>query len=385
MYKVEKCIYPHKRTEPTDGYVIESDNLDSYPYPVNKYLHKVSQGSPQTAKQYAYRICKWMNFLLNTYGITYEKATVNNLKAFLKSLTLKKDEDGISLFEDDISAKTLKGYLYPIRSLYADLDEQDYDIAMELKRQKASANRNSFMYGQIWTKERIDMLIQPIVKKSPTPRKHIKYYEPEEIEDILNCFNTTRDKAIFSLTLDGLRIDEAISLRFSRYDPSGDTYELYRSKGKITGDVERVAILSQRTIKYLEDYTFSERAQVEDDYLNEGKVLTDFMFVNLKKRAHDYGQPIHYRNWLGILKTAAKNAGFNPARIRTHSGRSTRAGELFLIQAKNPATLTDNQILDIMGWKNMSSANPYKNRNDREIAKENLKKIQNARKKDKHE
>ena len=100
---------------------------------------------------------------------------------------------------------------------------------------------------------------------------------------------------------------------------------------------------------------------------------SEALFLNLKNRADSYGTPVKYHNMLEIIKKAAKNAGLDPKRIRTHSGRSTKAGELFRMQAKNPASITDNQILEIMGWKNLSSAEPYKNRQDKETALENWK------------
>ena len=49
------------------------------------------------------------------------------------------------------------------------------------------------------------------------------------------------------------------------------------------------------------------------------------------------------------------------------------------MQAKNPQLLTDNQILEIMGWKNMSSAEPYKNRLDKETAIENWNTLNKAK------
>ena len=66
------------------------------------------------------------------------------------------------------------------------------------------------------------------------------------------------------------------------------------------------------------------------------------------------------------LKTAARKAGFDETRIRTHSGRSTRANEVFTDWSKNPEKYTENDIKDIFGWKSMDSAAPYLNRNDRE-------------------
>ena len=376
-YRVEKCLYQQSRGEPLEGYILEHTSL--YPYLPNKYLHRYATRSPQTCKQYAYKLCRFLNFLEENYNVGYQDATMVHLNRFLSSLAFKTDGKIISISEGEVNGPTLERYVGVIKSFYIFLKSQDIGFSVELRETVKSKNSHSYLYGQVWSEIKINFLIDTVMKRKTVHKEYIKWYTNEQQTAIFAAFNTVRDKAIFSLTLDGLRIDEAISLRFSKYDLSDGTYELYRSKGQQTGEVERIAILSDRTIRYLEDYVFNERASVEDDFLNNDRVLTDSLFINLKNRSGEYGQPVKYHNWLGILKTAAKNAGLDPKKIRTHSGRSTRAGELYLIQAKDPKTLTDNQIKDILGWKSDNSAKPYKNRNDRDIAKENLKRLQEVR------
>lgn len=103
------------------------------------------------------------------------------------------------------------------------------------------------------------------------------------------------------------------------------------------------------------------------------------IFLNLREREGSFGKPMAYHNALEIIKRAAKHAGLDPAKVRTHSGRSTKMEELLRQQALDPASLTDNQILDIMGWKSMGSAEPYKNRQDRVTAVENWKRLEAAK------
>lgn len=153
----------------------------------------------------------------------------------------------------------------------------------------------------------------------------------------------------------------------------------YRSKGRRTGETNRICVLSQRSTKLLEDYFFNERSFVEEEFLNNGKLITNDIFINLKKHSNSYGNTVKYHNILEIIKRAASNSGLNPKQIRTHSGRSTKASELFKYQSEHPNELSDNQIKDIMGWKNIDSAEPYKNKQDRETALNTAKKLRDIK------
>ena len=165
------------------------------------------------------------------------------------------------------------------------------------------------------------------------------------------------------------------------YDNSTGILTLFRSKGRQTGNVDRECLLSERSQQLLQEYFFNERDYVEADLLSVGKIPANEIFINIKKRDETYGKPVQYHNILEIIKRAAKKSGFNPSLIRTHSGRSTKASELFRKQATDPGSLTDNQIQQMMGWKQLSSAEPYKNRQDRETTLANAKILKNAKEK----
>ncbi|MGN0038883.1 MAG: tyrosine-type recombinase/integrase [Coriobacteriales bacterium] len=205
-----------------------------------------------------------------------------------------------------------------------------------------------------------------------------KWYTDEQVEAIIQNLRTYRDKAVFSISLDGLRVDEILSSRIDLYSASDGTLKLARSKGRSEG-AGRLCVLSERSRNLLEEYLYNERSIVEQKLIEAGLVVPLELFLNLREREGSFGKPMAYHNTLEIIKRAAKRAGLDPAKIRTHSGRSTKAGELFRIQAKNPEKMTDNQILEIMGWKSMTSAEPYKNRQDRETAVENWKRLETAK------
>lgn len=379
MYFVSNCTYPKKDGLFMDGWIIEHD--EKYPFWINKFLHQMNNSSSKTAKQYAYKLCKFLNYLEEYHSIDYSYATTAHLHKFLTYMTYGTDTKIISISEARMSGFTLKGYFTVIKRFYQYLYSNNQDLGVELNVEKESPNKNSYLYGQYWEDKKVKLVIHNSTERGKAPVDYEKWYTEEEQRAILSQFNTYRDKAIFSISCDGLRIDEILSSILENYDDTNGFLDLYKSKGRETGNVNRTCVLSERSRNYLEEYLFNERAPIEEDLLNQGKVPPNQIFLNIRKRPDSYGTPVAYQNILEIIKLAAKKAGFDPKRIRTHSGRSTKAGELFREQAKNPQLLTDNQIMEMMGWKDMSSAEPYKNRQDKETAIENWKTLNRAKEK----
>lgn len=381
MYKVAKCIYQKNNDiNPfTEGWIIESD--ETYPYLVNKFLHKAANGSSGTAKQYAYKLCSYLNYLEITYQINYIEASPKHLKNFIRYLQYGENIIPFGAIEGNKSGFTIQSYLYVLKSFYEYLYSQDIDLNLEFK-EKRNINPHSYLYGQSWDTMIVKLQLDDSFERSKAPIQYEKWYTEEQKEAILENFNTYRDKAIFSITLDGCRIDEVLSSRMSDYDDNKGILTPYRSKGKKTGDTGRIVVLSERSISYLEDYLFYERSEVEIEFLEQGKLLPEEIFINIKKREESYGTKVQYNNILEIIKRAAEKAGIDPATIRTHSGRSTKASELFRYQAENPEKLSDNMIKEMMGWKSLDSSEPYKNKQDKEttlITAKKLKEIKDKR------
>lgn len=72
------------------------------------------------------------------------------------------------------------------------------------------------LYGQIWDMEVKELLATRLARIKET-KEHVKWYLPEEINAISTQFNTLRDKVIFLLTLEGMRISEVINLNMDDY------------------------------------------------------------------------------------------------------------------------------------------------------------------------
>lgn len=380
MYSVKRCSYPARKGPFLTGWII--DHPDNYPYYVNKYLHVKALNSSNTAKQYAYKLCAFLNYLEKWFGIDYLHADVNHLKRFFRFIEYKNNDDITDISEYSCSVATLEAYSWAIKGLYGFLKGQlsDEDEASIKKLVGTDLPQN--LYDFNWKSAKPQFLIVDDFHKGKDPVNYIKWYSEEEKKSIMSNFSTTRDKAIFSMSFDGLRIDEILSSQCDRYDRFDGTIKLYRSKGKKSGsDETRLCVLSEESRQYLEDYLYSERSIVEQDFNQEGIIISNYIFVNLKKNSKSYGKPVQYNSFLKILKCAASRAGLDRDRIRTHSGRSTQAAALFRQQSQDPKSITDNQILEIMGWSSMKSANPYKNRQDKETTINTAKILQ--REKDK--
>jgi len=373
MYKVTKCKYPKKASQLMEGWILTHDVV--YPFLPNKFLHQMNMGSPNTAKQYAYKLCAFFNYLESHWNLDYRSATTQQLNNFFTYMLYGSDNNIISLSETNRSGFTLKSYFAVIKRFYSYLYSQNVDLKVETKTIKTSVSKHSYLYGQYWEDKKTKLFIDNSYDRGKPPIRYEKWYTEDQIQAIFSNFNTYRDKAIFSISLDGMRIDEILSVRMHDYNSSEGVLDLFKSKGKQDGEVHRICVLSEKSRSLLEEYLFNEREPVEIELMDLGEIIPDNIFINIKHRRESFGKPVKYHNILERIKTAAKNAGFDPSRIRTHSGRSTKAGELFREQALNPKDLTDNQILEIMGWANMTSAEPYKNRQDKETTIENWKRL----------
>lgn len=380
MYKVFPCKYPRANDEFLDGWVIENqDDATQYPFWVNKYLHQVAQGSTQTAKQYAYKLCAFLNYMEQYWHLSYREASVHHLHKFTRYL-----QYGNTLpfrpQEGSKSGFTIRAYLVVIKSFYIFLYQNDISLNMQVVTTEKE-NPHSYLYGQNWEQVVTKLDIDDAFERSKPQVQYEKWYTDEQIEAILSNLNTYRDKAIFSLSLDGLRIDEILSSQMKDYDSMEGVLTTYRSKGRRTGETNRICVLSQRSVGYIEDYLFNERAMVEAELLDAGILMSGDIFVNIKKHGKSYGKVVGYHNMLDIIKRAAARAGMDPKTIRTHSGRSTRAAELFQYQSEHPSELSDNQIKDMMGWRNIDSAEPYKNKQNRETVLNTAKRLREIKEK----
>lgn len=384
IYKVEKAKLPTIGGEYKIRWFITKDSLPIYE--VNAFIEENSLRKISTGKKYAFSLVKFLNYL-NLINISYTKATSSTIKKFLlwqirgyeKSLKIKS-------LDTQISYSTLQGDISAIKNFYRYLIKEEADVSVEFYNSKKKVNKNSFYYGQIYETDFIEILDKHI-ETLKASKEYIKWYTDEEIESILSNLETLRDKAIFLIQLEGLRIDEALSVRLSDYNQFERLIQPSRSKGKTTIDKNntqntlRVIVLDERTAEILDNYILTERANAE----NESNKFNNWLFINLRA-GENQGDVLSQNNYRNILKRASKRAGIDPDQIRTHSGRSTKVNQLLEHQVKFPEdNINDVVIKEIMGWKDINTINYYKNNNNKTFAKEVAKKVHRRKKENYHE
>lgn len=378
MFTVKECTF-QTTIGNLCGYLIENESVDPVDLMwVNHYLHFLAQKSDATAYQYAHRLCRFLAYL-EKRGKTFWDCTDEDIIKYLRQLQYDTSTPIVSIVEQCISYPAAAAYYYPVRGFYLFLHNCRQPIKPSIKY-VMRYNRDRYLQGIAPVIEAPDLAIENSLDRGAPAREYIKWYSNEQKEALLNAFRTLRDKAIFSIGLDGFRIDEILSSSIDDYDKDTATLTPYRSKRKEDGSEERHAPLSERSVMLLEKYKINERDLVEMEIEETGGRMPRELFVVLR-HGESFGKPLKYRAFWQNLKTAAKRAGLEPAKTRTHSGRSTRANEVFTDYAENPEKWTEEEILELFGWKSMRSAAPYINHNDPDRRKAIARKINEIDKK----
>lgn len=223
--------------------------------------------------------------------------------------------------------------------IYNDSNTENYYFDMDLKK----LNR------------KIDSSIKLFLTEYKRGRKEqfIMEYSEEDIEIISSNFLCMRDKAIFLLTLMGMRIDEVLSIKVKNIDFSENI--LYPSRTKSQKN-RPVVILNSISI-LINSYLKTERLEA----IYHSGIDSEYLFINIKKNKF-CGNQLKYNTFYSSLKRAAKKAGFLPESIRTHSGRSTKAMELLKHK------VSDEMIRNIMGWRSIHSISSYIDENNKSLA-----------------
>lgn len=368
VFKVEKIILPTTTGKHKEQAIITRNSLPLYQ--VNDFLIYKSLKKTSTGRTYAYSIVKYLQFLAKR-NLDYIEANILVSKQYIRSLIFGEMEDLKILGEEEKSSyNTIYRDIVVLREFYKYLkdEETEIEIAVTIKKR---INKKNYLYGQIYEFDYLTILDKYLERLKPS-KTYTRFYTEDEKNAIRSNFSTLRDEVVYLLTLEGMRIDEVLSTHLDGIDHDEKTVTPTRSKGKNDESEDiRIILLPKETYKILNNYLGTERARAE----SESGIFNDHVFINIKKNSRQ-GEPLAYHNYLKILKGAAKRAGLDEKKIKTHGGRSTKVDELLMHQVKYPEdNITDKMIQDIMGWKNANSIEPYKNRGNKEIMKTAAKKV----------
>lgn len=374
VYRAVKFRFKRYDGTEFERYMIVKNHIPLFR--VNQWLESKGMRKATTGREYAKKLVVFLNWL-DSKGISYENATNKDVQQFLHSLIFGdlKDNKILSL-QSSVSTSTLNKYVTVITKFYIWLDDV-VTTDMVFKTKTVHANK-SYFYGQIYSYE-YKYLVDSYVSMLKPSKEYTKWYDEQTKQALHENFLTLRDEAVFRLTLEGMRIDEVLSVTLDSYDAMEMIVRPTRSKGRTdasaTSNHLRIVALPQKTCEIINRYIRTERTDAEIQSQN----ISQYLFINLNQ-GKTQGEPLKYRNYLRILKSCAKRAGLDESKIRTHNGRSTKTMELLEHQALYPEdNISDVAIMEIMDWKVFSSINSYRNRNNQIIAKAVMDKLHKRR------
>jgi len=341
-------------------------------FKANQWLELKSIRKASTGREYAKKLTVFFNWLDN-HGASIENATNHHVRQFLHHLIFGDmfDEKLLST-KASVGSSTLQTYITVITGFYRWLDE--IGQTNMLWKSKHMHTSNSFLYGQIYNYE-YNYLVDGYAAMLKSGRDYLKWYDEATKKALCENFLTLRDEAVLRLTLEGLRIDEVLSITLDSYNATDRIVQPTRSKGRANANNHnntlRLIALPKETCAIINRYIQTERAAAEA----ESGILSNYLFINLNA-GKSQGIPLHYHNYLKILKRCAKRAGFDASKIRTHNGRSTKVMEFLERQSLHPEdNITDEIIRTSFGWRSFTSIDHYRDYNNQIIAKAVMEKL----------
>ena len=220
------------------------------------FVNNKSKNSFAYGKQTAHKLIKFCNFLLD-YNIEYWETTDEHIKSFFLKLinfNLKTNE---IIGVPTVQYSTLIAYKNIIISFYKFLWQfTDHSILQISKWENNKYFQHDAPLVLQWknadkmTTATINLFLTKFKNSS---KEYVMEYTEEEITAIYSCFNNYRNRAIFLITLHGMRIDEALSIKLKDYNPKQNTVKPSRSKGKGAGK-KRTVVLDNSAVKCIENY-----------------------------------------------------------------------------------------------------------------------------------
>lgn len=363
MYQLRKGRKKYKNNEVSLFHMVCKPNIPDF-Y-TSLFVNNKSKNSFEYGRTLANRLIKFLNFLLEN-NVEYWEATDEHIKAFFLKMINFNTKTNEIVGNPSVQYSTLVQYKGTIISFYKFLWQFTDHSVLQISKWE---NGKYFQYDVplVLQWKHADKIISATIdlfltKYKVQDKDYVMQYTEEEIASIYSNFKTYRNRSIFLITLHGMRIDEALSIKLKDYDPINNTVKPSRSKGKGRGR-KRTIVLDDSTVKTIENYILHER----NDFEVKSNMHSEYLFLSITKNIdefilNEYSYPA-YRN---SFMRAAKNAGL--VNVRTHSGRSHRATELLKVMLDGKIQLTDEIIRHIMGWKSPDSIHPYVEHANKEIS-----------------
>ncbi|WP_195694908.1 tyrosine-type recombinase/integrase [Priestia megaterium] len=304
--------------------------------PVAKYMKYLynSERSSNTLQTYCTALKFYFTYLEQT-GIDYQQVSFEKLSSFVSWLRNPYESNNVVPHKTAKAKRresTVNNYLTVVASFYDylyrnDLVESDM-VERLMKKMFIGAGGNgykSFLHHVNRGKP-----ISKNILKLKEPRKRVKVFTKEQVEEIYHSTTNIRDKFLVRLLFEsGLRIGEVLSLFLEdlQFDAKQRKHKIQLTNrgelpngGKLkTG--ERKLDISQGLMDLYDDYLY----EVVDEY------DPDHNFVFVKIWGKNAGAPLTYSDVYATFKEIERKIGIH---ITPHMFRHTH-GTIYYLQTKN--------------------------------------------------
>lgn len=304
--------------------------------PVAKYMKYLynSGRSSNTLQTYCTALKFYFTYLEQT-GIDYQQVSFEKLSSFVSWLRNPYENNNVVPHKTAKAKRresTVNNYLTVVASFYDylyrnDLVESDM-VERLMKKMFIGAGGNgykSFLHHVNRGKP-----ISKNILKLKEPRKRVKVFTKEQVEEIYHSTTNIRDKFLVRLLFEsGLRIGEVLSLFLEdlQFDAKQRKHKIQLTNrgelpngGKLkTG--ERKLDISQGLMDLYDDYLY----EVVDEY------DPDHNFVFVKILGKNAGAPLTYSDVYATFKEIERKIGIH---ITPHMFRHTH-GTIYYLQTKN--------------------------------------------------
>lgn len=371
MYKLEKAR-ENKNAE-RFYYCISYNHIPVYPLSDwSKRLRLIKSTRPHT---YLSIVLRFLNFLIqHKKNKSYLDVNDKDIRDFYIMATEFNDK-GEMLLESKIQTNTVEIYRAALTSLYKHLVSFGADGLIQYTEYSADGKNAYNISTPLKTKwsdigRQAKLVIRNFrVAEKVNETEYIKEYTEKEISALYRSFKKPVQRAIFILTLKGMRIDEVLSIKLKDYNPKAMVVQPSRSKGRKRKSEVRTVMIGPLGIQTIEKYLFDVRNPALKEIQKEGRNGSEYLFITTQtKNGIIPFTPYTQASFRSALIGAAKRAGITK-NVRTHTGRSHRAIELTRLE--HQGIITDEQLRLIMGWRDMTSHRPY----DEHIHKEEADRI----------
>lgn len=354
MYKLRICKKRDNKENIVEFNLICKPNVPDF-Y-TSLFISNKSKNSKKYGQKTANKLIRFLNFLFEN-KVDYWNANDEHIQSFFLKLINFDTKSNNIVETPKISYPVLIDYKNVIIGFYKFLWQFTNHSVIKIGNWKDNKYLEKeyplllkWQNAEKLTNATLELFM---TKYKTSDKEYIKEYTEEEITAIYSCFKNYRNRAIFLITLHGMRIDEVLSIKLKDYNPQNNTVKPSRSKGKGSSK-KRTVVLDDMVIQCIENYIFHER-NVFEIKSNE---YVDYLFISMQMTDKIYKiNPYSYSAYRNSFITASKNAGLK--NVRTHSGRSHRASELLSLMQDGKVKLTDEIIRHIMGWKCVDSITPY--------------------------